>query len=71
MAKHKGEKTNVMRTLEQKKIPYAAHAYPVGDTAPDGVSVARMMGQDPDAVFKTLVCRGASGGYTVGQRYPT
>ncbi len=65
MAKHKEEKTNVMRTLEQKKVPYTAHAYPVGDSAPDGVSVARMMGQDPDDVFKTLVCRGASGGYYV------
>ena len=65
MAKHKEEKTNVMRTLEQKKIPYTAHTYPVGDSAPDGVSVAQMMGQDPAAVFKTLVCRGASGGYCV------
>ena len=65
MAKHKEEKTNVMRTLEQKKVPYTAHAYPVGDSAPDGVSVAEMMGQDPAAVFKTLVCRGASGGYYV------
>ena len=27
MAKHKEEKTNVMRTLEQKKIAYTAHAY--------------------------------------------
>ena len=26
----------------------------------DGVSVARSLGQDPDAVFKTLVARGAS-----------
>ena len=59
------EKTNVMRVLEQKNIPYAAHAYPHGDTAPDGVTVARSMGQDPAAVFKTLVARGASGGYYV------
>lgn len=65
MSKHKEEKTNVMRTLEQKKVPYTAHAYPVGDSAPDGVSVAEMMGQNPAAVFKTLVCRGASGGYYV------
>ena len=65
MAKHKEEKTNVMRVLEQKKVPYTAHTYPVGDSAPDGVSVAEMMGQNPDAVFKTLVCRGASGGYYV------
>ena len=28
MAKNKEEKTNVMRTLEQKKIAYTAHSYP-------------------------------------------
>lgn len=65
MAKHKEEKTNVMRILDQRRVPYTPHTYPVGDTAPDGVSVAAMMGQDPDAVFKTLVCRGAGGGYYV------
>lgn len=59
------EKTNVMRILEQKNIPYAAHSYDHGEEAPDGVSVARMLGQDPAAVFKTLVARGASGGYYV------
>ena len=41
MAKPKEEKTNVMRVLDQKKIPYTPHAYPVGDTAPDGAAVAR------------------------------
>jgi len=65
MAKHKEEKTNVMRILDQKRVPYTPHTYPVGDTAPDGVSVASMMGQDPAAVFKTLVCRGAGGGFYV------
>ena len=65
MAKQKEEKTNVMRVLEQKKVPYTAHAYPVGDAAPDGVSVAKMLGQNPAAVFKTLVAKGASGGYYV------
>ena len=65
MAKHKEEKTNVMRILDQRRVPYTPHTYPVGDTAPDGVSVAAMMDQDPDAVFKTLVCRGAGGGYYV------
>ena len=64
MAK-KDEKTNVMRVLEQKGIPYKAYTYPHGDTAPDGMAVARMLGQDPEAVFKTLVTRGASGGYYV------
>ena len=66
MAKKKEEKTNVMRTLEQKKIPYIAHAYPHGEgEAPDGVSVAASLGQDPERVFKTLVTRGASGGFYV------
>ena len=64
MSKHKEEKTNVMRTLEQKKIPYTPHTYaPNGPI--DGVSVAQALGQDPACVFKTLVTRGASGGYYV------
>ena len=66
MAKHKEEKTNVMRALEQKGVPYTPHTYPHGDgEAPDGVTVARSLGQDPERVFKTLVTRGASGGYYV------
>ena len=66
MAKQKEEKTNVMRLLDQKKVPYTPHAYPHGDgEAPDGVTVARSLGLDPDRVFKTLVTRGASGGYYV------
>lgn len=66
MAKKKEEKTNVMRVLEQKKVPYQGHTYPHdGETAPDGVSVAQSLGQDPACVFKTLVTRGASGGYYV------
>lgn len=65
MAKQKEEKTNVMRTLEQKKIPYTAHTYPVGDSAPAGTAVAAYVGKDAASVFKTLVCRGHSGGYYV------
>ena len=66
MAKKKEEKTNVMRTLEQRKIAYLAHTYPHEDgIAVDGVTVAQMLGQNPDAVFKTLVTKGASGGYYV------
>ena len=64
MAKNKEEKTNVMRTLEQKKIPYTAFSYdPNGPL--DGVSVAASLGQDPAAVFKTLVTKGAGGAYYV------
>ena len=53
------EKTNVMRVLDQKKIPYTPHHYPT-DGALDGVSVAAMIGQDPARVFKTRVTVGAS-----------
>ena len=57
----KDEKTNVMRILDQKKIPYTPHTYPHEEgVAVDGVTVAKSMGQDPEAVFKTLVARGAS-----------
>lgn len=64
MAKHKEEKTNVMRILEQKKIPYTARFYeeeegPEG-TREYGVHVAQALGQDPARGFKTLVARGAS-----------
>ena len=64
MAKHKEEKTNVMRVLDQKKIPYTAHTYPA-DGPIDGVSVAGYLGQDVEQVFKTLVTKGASGEYYV------
>ena len=62
--KEKDNKTNVMRLLEQAGVAYTAHTYPT-DGAIDGVSVAQMLGQDPECVFKTLVTRGASGGYYV------
>ena len=64
MAKQKDEKTNVMRVLEQKSIPYTAHAYDP-EAGQDGVSVAKQLGQDLAQVFKTLVARGASGGLYV------
>ena len=64
MAKNKEEKTNVMRTLDQKKIPYTAHSYDP-DGPIDGVSVAQTLGQPPERVFKTLVTKGASGAYYV------
>ena len=66
MAKQKEEKTNVMRVLEQKKIPYTAHTYAHEEgVAVDGVTVAATLGQDPECVFKTLVARGASKGIYV------
>ena len=64
MAKNKEEKTNVMRTLDQKKIPYTAHSYDP-DGPIDGVSVAQTLGQPAEQVFKTLVTKAASGAYYV------
>lgn len=66
MAKLREEKTNVMRVLEQKKIPYIPHTYEHEEgVAVDGVTVAQSLGQDPECVFKTLVARGASKGIYV------
>ena len=59
------QKTNVMRTLEQKKIPYTAHSYPHGDEAVDGVTAAALIGKKPEEVYKTLVTKGAGGGIYV------
>jgi len=50
------EKTNVMRTLDQKKIKYNCYEYPHGDGAVDGLAVATLLNEDPNKVFKTLVC---------------
>ena len=55
----KQEKTNVMRLLEQKKIPYQMHDY-TGSGAIAGEEVARVLGENPDEVFKTLVTVGKS-----------
>ncbi len=55
----KQEKTNVMRLLEQKKIPYQMHDY-TESGAIAGEDVARVLGENPDEVFKTLVTVGKS-----------
>lgn len=53
------EKTNVMRLLDGKKLPYQAYEYP-NETAMSGVEVAAYLRQDPTHVFKTLVTVAAS-----------
>lgn len=60
----KSEKTNVMRTLEQKKVNYISHCYADTD-AVSGVEVATVLKQDVNRVFKTLVTRGHSKNYYV------
>lgn len=59
-----GEKTNVMRLLDQAGIAYRQYYY--GDTgAVSGQAVAAALGQDPAQVFKTLVTVGKSGAHYV------
>ena len=58
-------KTNVMRILEKEKIEYISHEYPHGKEAVDGVTVANLLGQNPDYVFKTLVTKGTGRDYYV------
>ena len=62
----KEAKTNAMRMLERARIAYTAHEYPHEEgQAVDGATVARLTGQDPARVFKTLVTQGADRNYYV------
>lgn len=63
MAKHQA-KTNAIREVEAAGIPFQFRTFPC-EGAPSGVEVARMLGEDPDRVFKTLVTEGKSGGHFV------
>ena len=56
-------KTNVMRILDREGVEYTAHEYPHGKEAVDGVSVAKLLGQNPEYVFKTLVTKGSKDYY--------
>ena len=58
-------KTNVMRILEKEKTEYTSHQYPHGKEAVDGVTVAKLLNQNPKHVFKTLVTKGSKGDYYV------
>lgn len=58
--KEKEHRTNAVRIVAAKKIPYMLHTYEAPEGFLDGVSVAAQVGQDPDTVFKTLVLTGHS-----------
>ncbi len=58
------DKTNVMRILDGKKVPYTAHTYKP-DASMSGVEIAALLGEEPDKVFKTLVTAGRSGQHYV------
>jgi Cys-tRNA(Pro)/Cys-tRNA(Cys) deacylase len=56
------EKTNAMRKLTSMKISFTEHPY---DGAIAGTDVARVLGEDPAQVFKTLVTVGKTGAHYV------
>lgn len=60
----KQDKTNCMRVLDSKKIPYIPHSYEA-DPSLTGVEVAGLLGENPDHVFKTLVTEGKPRQYYV------
>lgn len=50
------DKTNVMRELDKANIPYIPHFYEVDEQHLDGMHVATSLNEDPEQIFKTLVC---------------
>ncbi len=60
----KDTKTNAMRILEQKKIPFKVNLY-CCDEFVDAIHVADQLGQEYDCSFKTLVAVGKTGGHYV------
>lgn len=60
----KETKTNAMRILDRNKVSYEEETCEVKEFT-DGLELARLMGHDPAASFKTLVTRGKSGSYYV------
>lgn len=57
------EKTNVMRLLDVAEIPYSAYEY--DKTVTDGVNVAKLLNEDENSVFKTLVTVASTGEHFV------
>lgn len=68
MAKQKEDKTknktNAMRILDTKKIPYTTYTYEC-DEFIDAIQIADMLGLPHEKVYKTLVTQGASKNYYV------
>ena len=68
MAKQKEDKTknktNAMRILDTKKIPYKTYTYEC-DEFIDAIQIADMLSLPQEKVYKTLVTQGASKNYFV------
>lgn len=57
------KKTNAMRLLDSKEIPYNMIAYDIEDGLIDGESVANKIGKNFEEVYKTLVAKGKKSNY--------
>lgn len=64
MSKGKDVKTNAMRILDSKKIPYQTRTYECKEFV-DGVQIADLLGLPHETVYKTLVAQGTSRQYYV------
>ena len=60
----KDNKTNAMRKLDSMTISYKEHYY-TETGAVNGLETARVLGEDPEQVFKTLVTTGRTGEHYV------
>lgn len=58
MAKKKIVKTNAIRMVEQKKIPYTEHEYEWDESHLSASSVAEQLPESQSRIFKTLVAVG-------------
>ena len=58
------DKTNVMRLLDGKKIPYSSHIYNP-DATMTGEEIAALLNEPPSRVFKTLVTQGKGNSHYV------
>lgn len=58
MAKKKIVKTNAIRMVEQKKIPYTEHEYEWDESHLSASSVAEQLPESQSHIFKTLVAVG-------------
>lgn len=60
----KVEKTNVMRTLDQKKVAYEVKVLEDAEGL-TGTQIAQKLSENPDQAFKTLVTTGKTGTHYV------
>ncbi|MGM0124653.1 Cys-tRNA(Pro) deacylase [Enterococcus sp. AZ194] len=66
MAKKKAPaKTNAIRLVEQKKIPYSEHEYEWSEEHVGALDVAEQLNQNTSQIFKTLVTTGNKTGPVV------